>query len=525
MRTPCDESLILSSRASAPCAEAARPWILAATILGSAMAFIDGTVVNVVLPALQTTFHASVVDVQWVVESYGIFLSALILAGGALGDLFGRRRTFLIGVGVFAAASIACGLSSSIPQLITARSVQGVGAALLVPGSLAIISAGFDEESRGKAIGTWSGFSAITAALGPVLGGSLIQYVSWRWAFLMNVPLAVAVIAISLRHVPESRGSEIKRVDWLGALLATVGLAGAVTGFLESGRLGWSNPLVLGSLLGGFVLLSAFVALEVRAPSPMVPLKLFKSHSFLGSNLFTLLLYGTLGIFLFLFPMTLIQVQKYSATAAGTALLPMILLMFLLSRWSGGLVKRYGGGIPLVVGPLVVAAGFVLFAVLLEGGSYWNTYFPAALALGLGMAITVAPLTTVVMNSVSEKHAGTASGINNAVARLAGVLAIAVFGIVMVKVFDSGLDHRLTSLNLPANIVQDLRSRDIELAGLMPRRGLDADTVAAIRRAISESFISGFRVVLLCCAGLSIGSALIAWRLLDFGALRPSGRR
>jgi EmrB/QacA subfamily drug resistance transporter len=523
MRTPCDEALLRSAKTGGPSAGAARPWILAATILGSSMAFIDGTVVNVVLPTLQTTFHASVVDVQWVVESYGIFLSALILAGGALGDLFGRRRIFLIGVGVFAAASIACALSSSIPQLITARSLQGVGAALLVPGSLAIISAGFDEESRGKAIGTWSGFSAITAALGPVLGGSLIQYVSWRWAFLMNVPLAVAVIAISLRHVPESRGSEIKRMDWLGALLATVGLAGVVAGFLESARLSWSNPLVLGSLLAGFVLLSAFVALEVRAPSPMVPLKLFKSRSFLGANLFTLLLYATVGIFLFLFPMTLIQVQKYSATAAGTALLPMILLMFLLSRWSGGLVRRYGGGIPLVVGPFVVAAGFVLFAVLLDRGSYWNTYFPAALVLGLGMAITVAPLTTVVMNSVAQEHAGTASGINNAVARLAGVLAIAVFGIVMVKVFDRGLDHRLTSRNLPANIVQDLRSREIELAGLEPPRGLDADTVAAIRQTISESFISGFRVVLLCCAGLSIGSALIAWKLLDSGGSRPSG--
>jgi EmrB/QacA subfamily drug resistance transporter len=521
MRTPCDEALLRSGKTDLPCAEAARPWILAATILGSSMAFIDGTVVNVVLPTLQTTFHASVVDVQWVVESYGIFLSALILAGGALGDLFGRRRIFLIGVGVFALASIACGLSSSISQLITARSVQGVGAALLVPGSLAIISAGFDEESRGKAIGTWSGFSAITAALGPVLGGSLIQYVSWRWAFLMNVPLAVAVIAISLRHVPESRGSEIKRMDWLGALLATVGLAGVVAGFLESGRLSWSNPLVLGSLLGGFVLLSAFVALEVRGPSPMVPLTLFRSRSFLGANFFTLLLYATLGIFLFLFPMTLIQVQKYSATEAGSAMLPMILLMFLLSRWSGGLVQRYGRRIPLVAGPLIVAAGFVLFAVLLMGGSYWKTYFPASLVLGFGMAITVAPLTTVVMNSVAQRYVGAASGINNAVARLAGVLAIAVFGIVMVKVFDRRLDDRLTNLNLPVNIVQDLRSREIELAGLQPPRGLDTDTAVAIRRAISESFISGFRVVLLCCAGLSIGSALIAWGLLDPGGRRP----
>jgi EmrB/QacA subfamily drug resistance transporter len=478
------------------------------------MAFIDGTVVNVALPALQGTFHASVVDVQWVVESYGIFLSALILAGGALGDLFGRRRMFLIGVGVFTAASIACGLASSIHELIIARCVQGIGASLLVPGSLAIISACFDEESRGKAIGTWSGFTAITTAFGPVLGGWLIQYASWRWAFLLNVPLAVAVVGISVRHVPESRGSEVKQVDWLGAMLATAGLAGVVTGFLESARLGWSNPLVLGSLLGGFLFLTVFLAIEAHTRSPMVPLALFRSRSFLGANVFTLFLYATLGIFFFLFPMELIQLQGYSATAAGSAMLPMIFVMFLLSRWSGGLVKRYGGRIPLVVGPLVVAAGFVMFAVLHAGGSYWKTYLPASLVLGLGMAITVAPLTTVLMNSVDQQHAGSASGINNAVARVAGVLAIAVFGTVMMKVFDSHLERRLRNFMLPPNIVQDIRSREVELAGLQPPQGLDANTVAAIRRAISEGFVSGFRVVLLCCAGLSIGSAVVAWRLV-----------
>lgn len=504
---------MLSARVSVPCAAAARPWILAATILGSSMAFIDGTVVNVALPALQAAFHAGVVDVQWVIESYGIFLSSLILAGGALGDLFGRRRMFLLGVAVFAVASTACGLASSIHALTIARCAQGIGAALLVPGSLAIISAAFDEGSRGKAIGTWSAFTAITTAFGPILGGWLIQYASWRWAFLLNLPLAIAVVAISLRHVPESRGSEVKRIDWLGALLATVGLAGVVTGLLESARLGWTNPLVFASSLGGFVFLALFLVTEARAASPMMPLALFKSRSFLGANVFTLFLYATVGIFFFLFPMDLIQLQGYSATAAGSAMLPMIALMFLLSRWSGGLVQHYGGRIPLIVGPLIVAAGFVMFAIL-RTGSYWTMYFPPSLVLGLGMAITVAPLTTVVMNSVDEQHAGTASGINNAVARVAGVLAIAVFGIVMVTIFDSRLEQGLSNLNLPANIVQDLRSREIELAGLEPPHGLNADTTRAIRRAVSESFVSGFRVVLLCCAGLSIGSAVIAWRLI-----------
>ncbi len=510
MKTPCDENLVLSVRGSAPCAEAKQPWILAATILGSSMAFVDSTVVNVAVPALQASFNASVFDVQWVVESYGILLSALILAGGALGDLFGRRRVFLIGTGIFTAASTACGLASSIQKLVIARCIQGIGAALLVPGSLAIISASFDEDSRGRAIGTWSAFTAITSAFGPVLGGWLIQYASWRWVFLLNVPLAVAVAAISLRYVPESRSSEAKRVDWIGAVLATAGLAGVVTAFLESARLGWNHPLVLAGLFGGFFLLAAFLAVEARLQSPMMPLALFRSRVFLGANVFTLLLYATLGIFFFLFPMALIQQEGYSPTAAGSAMLPTILVMFFLSRWSGGLVRRYGGKIPLIVGPLIVAAGFLLFAAVAGGESYWQTYFPASLVLGLGMAITVAPLTTVVMGSVDQQHAGVASGINNAVARVAGVLAIAVLGSLMVRVFDSHLERGLTNMKLAPNIIEELRSREGELRRMEPPQGLDSNVVLGIQSAISGSFVFGFRVVLLCCAGLSIGSAGVA---------------
>lgn len=470
--------------------------------------------VNVAVPALQRDFHASVVDAQWVVESYGVLLSSLILVGGALGDMLGRRGIFLVGVGLFTIASAACGLAMDMTQLIVARSIQGIGAALLVPGSLAIISAAFDEETRGRAIGTWSGFTAITTAFGPVLGGWLIQHASWRWAFFLNVPLAVAVIAISLRHVAESYGPEVKRLDWLGALLATVGLAGIVTGFLEASRMRWQSPIVLGSLVGGFLSLAAFIAIETRAASPMVPLGLFRSRTFLGANIFTLFLYATLGIFVFLFPMDLIDLEGYSATAAGSAMLPMILLMFLLSRWSGGLVRRYGGKVPLIVGPLIVAVGFLLFALLLGKGGYWTTYFPAVLTFGMGMAITAAPLTTVVMNSVSERQAGTVSGINNAVARLAGVLAIAVLGSVMIKVFDANLDRRLTDLRLPADTIQRIRANEIELAALQPPGGLDANQTEAIGSAICGSFTSGFRVVLLCCAGLSIGSALLAMRFV-----------
>jgi len=514
MKTPCDEISMTSGTAGAPCTAKAGPWILAATILASSMAFIDGTIVNVAAPRFQSAFHATVIDVQWMIESYGLFLSSLILVGGALGDWLGRRAVFLAGVVVFAVASVVCGLAPSIPLLVIARCVQGVGAALLVPGSLAIISASFDEKARGRAIGTWSGFTAITTALGPVLGGWLIEHASWRWAFFVNVPLAAAVVILALRHVPESRNSQSDSLDWLGAVLATASLGAVVAGLLESSSLGWRNPFVIASVLGGLFLAVLFLRVEARRSSPMVSLSLFKSHAFLGANLLTLFLYAAIGIFFFLFPLTLMQVHGYSATAAGAASLPIILLLFVLSRWSGGLVAKYGGQIPLVTGPLLVAFGFVLFVVFSRAASYWTTFFPASVVLGLGMAITVAPLTTVVMGSVDSNHAGAASGINNAVARVAGVLAIAIFGIVMVKVFGTNLDRDLATLSLPAGTVRELRSKEIELAGMELPRDLETDARAQVRTAVSQAFLSGFRVVLLCCSGLSIVSAFTAWRLV-----------
>ena len=515
MKSPCDEAVIRAGGVDVPCTAQAGPWILAATILGSSMAFIDGTVVNVALPKLQASFGATVVDVQWVVESYGLFLSALILVGGSLGDLLGRRRVFLVGVGIFAAASAACGTATNIHMLVLARSVQGVGGALLVPGSLAIIGAAFDEKSRGKAIGTWSGFTAITMALGPVLGGWLIEHASWRWAFFLNIPLAAAVIAISLVHVPESRSSSARRIDWWGALLATAGLGGVVIGFIESVNLGWGHPLVWVGLAVGSACLAALLLVESRTVSPMVPLALFKSQNFAGANLLTLFLYAAIGIFFFLFPMDFIQVHGYSTTATGAAALPLILLMFLLSRWSGGLVSRYGARVPLIAGPLLAAAGFVLFAVPSAGGSYWATFFPAFIVLGLGMAVTVAPLTTVVMSSVGQERVGSASGINNAVARVAGVLAIAVFGIAMVKAFSSHLNHGLAQLVLRPDVLHDIQSNQTRLAALDVPAGLDAKATAAVRGAVSQAFVFGFRLIMLVCAGLSIASAAVAGAVIS----------
>src|SRR5258705_3368215 len=321
------------------------------------MTFIDGTVVNVALPALQTDLHATITDVQWVIEAYALFLGALILVGGSMGDQFGRKRVFLCGVVFFTAASILCGIAASSRVLIAGRALQGVGAAFLVPGSLAIISATFDDAGRGRAIGTWSVFSAITTAIGPVSGGWLVEHASWRAVFFLNVPLAIVVLALSFRFMEESRDpSRTGRIDWSGAALTVFGLGGIVFGLLEWPPLGASHPLVLSALAIGAISLVSLLTVERRARNPMLPLALFRSRTFTLGNALTLLLYAALGVVMFLMPMNLIQVQHYTATAAGAALLPFPLIMFALSRWSGSLVARIGSRIPLTIGP-VIAAG------------------------------------------------------------------------------------------------------------------------------------------------------------------------
>jgi EmrB/QacA subfamily drug resistance transporter len=515
MRQPCDEGVIKAKAAEAPCTKASGPWILAATILGSSMVFIDGTVVNVALPALQTNLNATVVDVQWVVEAYALFLAALLLVGGSLGDHFGRKRIYSIGVTLFALASIWCGLAPNIVQLIVARAAQGVGGALLVPGSLAIISASFDNEARGKAIGTWSGFTAITAAIGPVVGGWLIENVSWRAVFFINVPLALIVLALVFTHVPESRDEESRGLDWVAAALATISLGTIVYGLIESSRLGFTHPAILITLAGGVFTAIVFLIYEARARNPMLPLTLFRSRNFAGANLLTLFLYCALSGALFFFPLNLIQVQGYTATAAGAALLPFILIMFLLSRWSGGLVKRYGAKLPLVIGPIIAALGFGLFTVPDAGDSYWLTFFPAVVVLGLGMAVSVAPLTTTVMSSVKQSRAGVASGINNAVSRTAGLLAVAGLGIVMLHSFNNHLDRRLQTLELPPEVKRSSDEQRTKLAGAELPENLAPSLKSALQQAIDESFVAGFRRVMAAAIVLSLLSALSAWWLIE----------
>ncbi len=516
VKPPCDEGVIQSAPECFSVARNIGPWVLAATILGSSMAFIDGTVINVALPVLQTDLHATVADVQWVVESYSLFLAALILVGGSLGDSFGRRRIYAIGITLFVAASVLCGFAPNVTFLIVARAVQGIGGALLVPGSLAIISASFAKEQRGRAIGTWSGFTAITSVLGPVLGGALVQYASWRWVFFINVPIAAITLIILFWRVPESRDEENKaRLDWWGALLATLGLGAIVYGLIESSSLGLGNPLVIYALILGVVALIAFLFVEARSSAPMLPLSLFRSKTFSGANLLTFLLYAALGGALFFLPFNLIRVQGYPPTAAGAANLPFIIIMFSLSRWSGGLVTRYGAKLPLIVGPLIAACGFALFAVPGIGGSYWTTFFPAVVVLGLGMAISVAPLTTTVMGAVDVQRAGIASGVNNAVSRAAGLIAIAVLGIVILSVFESSLDSHLAALHLAPTTQQMIETQRTRLVGITIPAGVSNSLHAALERAIDESFVAGFRVVMLISAALAAASALSALLLIE----------
>jgi EmrB/QacA subfamily drug resistance transporter len=510
LQDACDENIIRSGRAAAPCSKTRGRWILAATILASSMAFIDGTIVNVALPALQTNLNATATDVQWVIESYALFLSALLLVGGSLGDHYGRRRIFLLGVAIFAVASAACGLVGSIHQLIVARAFQGFGAALLVPGSLAIISNSFSEQERGRAIGLWSGFSAITTGIGPVFGGWLIEHVSWRAVFFINLPIALVVVLISLRHVAENSDRETAHIDWLGAILAALGLGALVYGLIESSQVGFNDRLVIMVLSAGVVVLILFLFVESRLSQPMLPLTLFRSRTFAGTNLLTFLLYAALGGTLFFLPLNLIQVQHYSPTSAGAALLPFILIMSFLSRWSGGLVARYGPKIPLVIGPVITAVGYLLFLLPGIGGNYWTKFFPPAVVLGLGMAITVAPLTTTVMSAIARNRAGIASGVNNAVARTASLVAIAVLGVVMLQVFKTNLNRRLISANLPSSVVQSVQTQSTRLAAIDIPENVNPGTQQLIRRAIDESFVSGFRWVMVIGAALSAASAVTA---------------
>ncbi|TAM61860.1 DHA2 family efflux MFS transporter permease subunit [bacterium] len=426
IRDPCSDGVIRGTR-PAGVAQAQRA-LLGATILGSSMVFIDGSAVNLALPLLQRDLHTTLAQTQWIFEAYALLFSALLLVGGALGDRYGRRRIFACGTLVFTLASLACAVSTTLPMLVAARAVQGVGAALLAPGSLALIGANFDASARGRAIGLWSATTAVTSALGPVIGGVIVQLLSWRWVFALNVPLAVAVFLL-LRTVEESREPARGSVDWLGALLATLALGLLTFAALDAQGVGWSSARVWIVAAAGLHMLALFLLRERGARAPMMPLDIFANSTFRGTNEATFLLYAALSGALYFVPFELIDRQHYSAAAAGAALVPMIALMALIARPAGALADRHGARIPLTAGAAIAALGYLLFTQPGIGADYWTTFFPAACVLGLGMGIVVAPLTAAVLGALPAERAGVASGINNAVARAAGLLGIAVLGI------------------------------------------------------------------------------------------------
>ncbi|MQA12396.1 MAG: DHA2 family efflux MFS transporter permease subunit [Pseudonocardiaceae bacterium] len=452
-------------------------WVLLATVLGSGLTFIDATVINIALPSIGRSLGASSADLQWTVNAYTLSLAALILLGGSLGDQFGRRRIFVLGVGWFAGASLLCGLAPNVETLIAARLLQGVGGALLTPGALAILETSFHSDDRARAIGAWSGLAGVAGALGPFLGGWLVEIATWRLIFLINVPLAALVCLVALRHVPETWDpGASRRLDVAGALTGAVGLAGLTYGFTAWPSLGGSSPTVLVALGIGVVGMLAFVLTEKRSQHPMLPLGIFASRGFTAANLVTFMVYAALGGVFFLVVLNLQVVAGFDPLAAGTALLPVTVLMLLLSARAGALAQRIGPRTPMTAGPIICAGALVLLARIGEDASYLRTVLPPVILFGLGLSLTVAPLTATALGSLDDRRAGIASGVNNAVARAAGLLAVAVLPLA------AGLGTG--SLTDPATLAPTYRTAMLLCAGLLLVGALTA--ALAVPRALGS---------------------------------------
>jgi EmrB/QacA subfamily drug resistance transporter len=402
-------------------------WVVAATVLGSGMAALDATVVGIALPSIGRDFHVGISSLQWVVDAYTLALAGLLLLGGTLGDSYGRRRMFMAGTVWFAIASLLCGLAPNAPVLIAARALQGVGGALLTPGSLAILQASFAPDDRSKAIGAWSGLGGIATAAGPFLGGWLISAVSWRLVFFINLPLAVAVLAIAARHVPESKApGPVPKLDLRGAVCISGALAGITYGLIGASSSGWASPQVLIPLVLGLALLGLFLIVEAREAEPMLPLVVFRSRQFSAANAVTFVVYAALGGVIFLVPVVLQDVRGYSPLQAGVSLLPVTVIMLVLSARSGALAAKIGPRLQMTAGPLVIAVGLLLMTRLSGPGNYFTAVLPGVLVFGFGLAINVAPLTATALAAAPAEHAGVASAVNNDVARAAGLIAVAV---------------------------------------------------------------------------------------------------
>ena len=494
-------------------------WVLFSTILASSMAFIDASALNVALPALQDDLQANGAQLLWIVNAYLLMLAALILVSGSLGDKLGRKKVFMAGISVFSLASLGCGLTPSVEFLLWARALQGIGGAMMIPGSLAIITAAFDPEHRGQAIGSWAAATTMVTIAGPVLGGFLADAGLWRGVFLINLPIGLTALLVLCLKVPESQNQAASpRIDYVGAGLTTVGLMGLTYSFISLPELGLADPRVYIALIGGIVALVSCLIFEARIQYPMLPLHFFQSRTFSGTNLLTLFLYGALNAGTFFLCLNLIQAQGYSQSIAGLADMPFALLLAGMSPWAGSLADHYGPRVPLIIGPTLAGVGFLLLArVGLTHGpeEYWTTFFPGILVFGLGMAITVTPLTTAVMSSAPTHYAGTASGINNAVARTAGALAIAMVGSIALMTFSSELAHQTVDLHLSTKVQTALHAGASQFGHVIDLPKLSPEMADAIETAVKLAFVNTFQRVMLICAGLAWLSAVMAALLIE----------
>ncbi|MGI8855043.1 MAG: DHA2 family efflux MFS transporter permease subunit [Thermomicrobiales bacterium] len=492
-----------------PPGNAMKRGTLVAMILASGVVFLDGSVVNVALPAIGRDLRVGLSGLQWIVDGYALTLAALLIVGGSLGDHYGRKRLLTIGLIGFGVASVACGLAPSSAALIVARMAQGVAGALLVPEGLAIISAVFDDDAeRGQAIGAWTAWGGVLAVLGPFLGGGLVDHTTWRWVFFINVPLILVTLLLVARFVPETRDTQApKRLDFLGATLIILGLGGISYGLIEGPNSGWASPAILAALIGGAVALALFVVAEARVRSPMVPLALFKVRNFSGANLATLGVYAALAGAAFLIVIYVQNVLRYSALAAGATLLPLSAMMLLFASRFGKLSGRYGPRRFMAIGPLLMGIAFLLALRLAPGASYWTALFPAAVLLGAGLCVTVAPLTSTVMGSVASHNGGIASAINNVAARVAGLLAVAGLGVVVSLAFTTGLDNR--ARGLPPQSASIVREAARAGSGIAPP-GAPPEVIAAI----ADAYTTAFHRAMLACALLAFASGLAALALI-----------
>ncbi len=499
-------------------------WIMASVILASGMAFIDATALNVVLPALQNDLHATGIDLFWLLNSYLLMLAALILVGGSLGDKLGRKKIFMIGIALFITGSALCGLAPTVDFLIGFRAIQGIGGALMIPGSLSIINSSFGKNERGKAIGTWSAITTMVTVGGPILGGALADAGLWRMIFFINVPLGIASLIILWRKVPESFDMQSgQSIDYAGSVTVVAGLALLTYGFLEIPETGFNNRNVYLSIGAGIVSLIIFILIEKKSKHPMMPLQLFSNKMFSGANLVTFFLYAALSCAMLFLTLNLVQIQGYSQLQAGLTFLPFTILLAIFSRWSGSLVDTYDPRWFLISGPLVVTIGLLLLSFIKQTNgpsAYWSTFFPGIVLFGLGMSFTVTPLTTTVMGALPGHYSGTASGVNNAISRISNVFANAIFGALAILLFTVFLNKKMSGVSLKEEIKKQVVAQAVNLGDAKIPATITGENKIQIEQDYKEGFINSYVTVMRTCSALAALSALIAFVFIKNEALK-----